>query len=743
MKSTSQTLMPSPAEINRLAGLFNAGHHAETESRARSLLELYPDSGLIWKLLSLSLHMQGKDPLPALQKTACLLPDDAGVHNNLGNALKQLGRFEDAAASYRRALKSKPDFAMAHVNLGNVLKELGQLDGAAASYRHALTVEPDFADTHNNLGTVLHDLGQLDDAEASYQRAMEIKPDNVAAFNNLANLLLNRGELMAALNLILRSLQLEEGRESRSLFVDCVKRLNFTYVEDSVRNTVIRALSEHWCRPVDLAWAGAGIVKLNPKVGGCMARVAASWPRRLAAQELYGSGGIAVVADDTLLRRILESAPVCGLEMERFLTTVRYTLLVAASDESALWDVAENVLDLYSALAQQCFINEYVFAWTDAEAMQARNLHDSLAAAMESNAQIPVLWPLAVASYFPLNTLPFAGKLLGRPWPRAVDAVLTQQIREPEVERQYRATIPRLTAIDDEVSLQVQNQYEENPYPRWIKAAPAVSTESIDDALRRNFPLSSFRSLGKNSTLDILIAGCGTGQQPIETAQRFREARLLAVDLSSTSIGYAKRKTQELGLSAIEYAQADIMKLGSLGRSFDVIESTGVLHHLADPLAGWQVLMSLLRPGGLMRLGFYSEVARRSVVLARTFIAEQGYGSSAEDIRQCRQKIMDSKIGTAFGFILKTSDFFSTSACRDLLFHVQEHQMTLAGIDVFLRKHNLQLLGFEIESNISSAYKLRFPEDPAATNLANWQIFENENPGTFIGMYQFWVQRAG
>ena len=144
-----------------------------------------------------------------------------------------------------------------------------------------------------------------------------------------------------------------------------------------------------------------------------------------------------------------------------------------------------------------------------------------------------------------------------------------------------------------------------------------------------------------------------------------------------------------------------------------------------------------------MRLGFYSEVARRSVILARTFIAEQGYGSSAEDIRQCRQKIMDLESSTSFGFILKTSDFFSTSACRDLLFHVEEHRMTLTGIDNFLREHDLQFLGFEIEPNISSAYKLRFPEDLAATNLANWQIFENENPDTFIGMYQFWVQRTG
>ena len=686
--------------------------------------------------------MQGKDPLLALQKTAYLLPDDAGAHNNLGNALKELGRYEDAAKSYLRALQLKPDFAIAHSNLGDALKELGQLDGAMVSYRRALKIEPNFADTHNNLGNVLQDLGQLDDAEASYQRAAEIKPDNVTALNNLANLLLARGELIASMNLIVRSLQIEERLESKGLFVACAMRSEFAHVDGSVRGAMIRALDGNWCRPVELAWVCMNIVKLNRNVGDCFARADAAWPQRLAAQELYGKGGIASVSDDTLLCRILELAPICGIEMERFLTMVRFTLLVTASEDNILESIEESVLNFYSTLAQQCFINEYVFARTEAEALQADRLRDSLAAAMESDARIPVLWPLAVASYFPLNSLPFSGRLLDRPWPKAVDAVLAQQIREPEVERQCRATIPRLTAIDDEVSLLVQKQYEENPYPRWIKAAPAVSPMTIDGELRRNFPLSSFRPLGKNRCLDILIAGCGTGQQPIETAQKFTGDRVLAVDLSSASLGYAKRKSLELGLSTIEYAQADIMMLGSLDRSFDVIESIGVLHHLADPLAGWRVLLSLLRPGGLMRLGFYSEAARRNIVLTRTFIAEQGYGSTAEDIRQCRQKIMDSESGTSFGSILKISDFFSTSACRDLLFHVQEHRMTLNGIDIFLREHNLQFLGFEIESNISSAYKLRFPEDQAAANLANWQIFENENPDTFIGMYQFWVQKA-
>jgi hypothetical protein len=104
---------------------------------------------------------------------------------------------------------------------------------------------------------------------------------------------------------------------------------------------------------------------------------------------------------------------------------------------------------------------------------------------------------------------------------------------------------------------------------------------------------------------------------------------------------------------------------------------------------------------------------------------------------------MDSDNIASFGVALKSGDFFSTSACRDLLFHVQEHRMTLTGIDAFLRENDLQFLGFEIDTNVLRAYKLRFPDDSAATNLGRWQIFENENPDTFIGMYQFWIQKIG
>jgi tetratricopeptide (TPR) repeat protein len=181
--------LAAPADMSRLVALFNAGRYADMESKARELVGRQPDIGIYWKALGVSLRVQGRDALPALRRAADLLPDDAEAHNNLGNALLDLGRRDEAVASYRRALRIEPRYAEAHSNLGNALRDLGQIDEAVASYRRALEINPESAGAHANLGNAMRDLGRLEDAVASYHRALAIKPGFAEAHNNLGNAL--------------------------------------------------------------------------------------------------------------------------------------------------------------------------------------------------------------------------------------------------------------------------------------------------------------------------------------------------------------------------------------------------------------------------------------------------------------------------------------------------------------------------------------------------------------------------
>jgi tetratricopeptide (TPR) repeat protein len=197
------------AEAGRLVAMINAGRFADVENMARELLERHPNSGLAWKVLGVSLKTRGRDALHALQRAVALLPDDAEARSNLGNALRDQGQLEEAAASYRRALELKPDYAGAHSNLGNVLLDLRRPDDAIASYRRALEIKPDYAQAHNNLANTLRSLGRLDEAAASYRRALALEPLYAEAYNNLGVALRDSGRLDEAAASYRRALEIK------------------------------------------------------------------------------------------------------------------------------------------------------------------------------------------------------------------------------------------------------------------------------------------------------------------------------------------------------------------------------------------------------------------------------------------------------------------------------------------------------------------------------------------------------
>ncbi len=686
---------------------------------------------------------KGEEALACFRQALVLKPDLAEAHAFMGNLLQDLGRLAEALPCYRRAIACRADFAEAHNNLGAALQEQGQVDEAMACFNQALSLKPDFAEAHFNLGTALQEQGRLEQAELELAKAIAINPRYHAALLGLSSLALAQGAYDQALAAVLAALRIEESNEARQAFVACIRQAEFVTADAEIRQLLVRALSEPWGRPRDLGAVSRSMISANPEIKACLDRAMNAWPTRLAGADLFGASGLATMAAEPLLRCLLENVQVADPAYERLLTMTRRTMLAAARHTAIAEQPEEALLSFYCALGRQCFINDFVYSATAEEQQQAVQLRLDLGAKIESANPFPVLWLAAVAAYFPLSSLPAIDTVLDRSWPQAVAALLLQQVAEPAKERGYRAGLRRLTEVDDEVSLSVQRQYEENPYPRWVKFPSGGRAYGLQEFFSRRFPHVPLRPLPAASGIDILIAGCGTGQHALSTAQQFLGARVLAVDLSATSLCYAKRKTAEIGLQNIEYAQADIMKLGSFERRFEVIESVGVLHHLADPMAGWRILLSLLKPGGMMLLGLYSELARQDIVAARQFIADRGYAATAEDIRRCRQELMSMSGDSRFKQLTARPDFFGTSECRDLLFNVQEHRTSLPAISEMLASLGLNFIGFNnLGQDAVDRYGRRFPDDKAMTDLDSWHIFEAENADVFVGMYQFWVQKT-
>ena len=165
---------------------------------------------------------------------------------------------------------------------------------------------------------------------------------------------------------------------------------------------------------------------------------------------------------------------------------------------------------------------------------------------------------------------------------------------EPTAENNLKPNLDKLENITGRVSSKVREQYEESPYPRWINLGLPLKAKRISRVVDEiELKLFCYK-IKEIENPNILVAGCGTDQHSISTAARFLGSKVLAIDLSLSSLAYSERKTDELGISNVEYMQADILALHKLDRQFNLIESTGVLHHMNNPLEGWKVLADVL-----------------------------------------------------------------------------------------------------------------------------------------------------
>jgi tetratricopeptide (TPR) repeat protein/SAM-dependent methyltransferase len=663
------------------------------------------------------------------RRAVALKPHFQDAHMNLGNSLKVLGRLEEAATCYEQVVAISPGLAAAHYNLANVFVDMRKFDAAIGAFERALAADPIYLPARQNFGTALLMLGRLDDAIAQFKMVIDARWDSSEAHLGHAIALMQQGKAQDALGILCRVLNFNPSTDAKLLFVECVTALSqYTPVAGLGRH-LIAALSDPWIRPRDIARYAVTAAISEPVT-------AAAFEQTLAAGASFKVDrlGIETLGSNRLLLAILENAEVADSNFERVLTTLRRECLQVALAEDAA--VSDALLTFACALARQCFVNEYVFSLTDDESDKVQALCERFA-----NEAPPPFTIATVAAYRSLHDIVGVDRLLRQTWPPVIEQLLTQQVRERSLELQLHDGIPRLTPIDDAISVKVQHQYEENPYPRWTKIATINKAIPFDEYMRKLLPFSPFEPTGK-ITCDILVAGCGTGQQPIETALLISNSRLLAVDLSRASLAHALRKTRELGVTTIEYGQADILNLGSLGRTFDYIIATGVLHHMADPFATWRSLAELLKPGGVMRLALYSKIATEPVLAARAFVAAKGFPRTPDGIRRARQAIMALPKVELARQVIGSGDFYSTSGCRDLLFHVHEQRFAIPQIKRAVADSGTRFLGFHIPAGIVGHYRARFPHDRLLTDLDNWHAFEIDNPRTFAGMYRFVLQKC-
>lgn len=722
------------------------------------LLQEFPNSAALRNLCGSSMMFLNDFGSAALEfkKAIDLKPDFYQCYNNLGNALSAIGKLESSIEAYHGAIKHSPQYALAHFNLGVLFKQNADLKEAAGHFYNAVRIDPTWADAQMALGVTLGELGDPGRAADCFKRAMNLSPISEQVIINLGAAQAALGEHKAALETLLQGLELnphsvaindglgrcllELKHPERAL--DCFQTVlaSDSNNDEALRNFGVALQRCHYdCesasgpilmdefrqrliyRLITNAEQFSPIVFAKP--------VMAILKKQNRIRELLEVGTrpldlfalktcVEAINDTPLIAELMTASILPDAQFERLFRELRREIssnLPFVSNEPA-------VIEFLKKLAIQSFINEYVYSENQTETLLVDKLAAEVGNDVLSGRDPKLSKLLCLSCYRPLHRFDWSDRLR---FPEEASLQQRVLLDEPRREYELKKSILLHSRINSAVSKEVRQQYEDNPYPRWVRTGLPSSQDWLGTHGAYEHALSR-KSRGQG--LRILIAGSGTGVQPIRAAVALPDAQVLAVDLSLSSLAYSKRKSEELGIHNIDYLQGDILDLGSLKDDFDIIECVGVLHHLKDPILGWRVLLKRLSPGGFMKIGLYSEIARSIIVRLREEIKQRRLGVSASEMKTFREELFSSK-DPSIVQLCRTSDLYSLSMVRDLLFHSMEHRFSIPEIEACLKELELEFCGF-IK-----------PGCEEGLDLSAWHDYEEDNPSTFAEMYQFWCRK--
>jgi SAM-dependent methyltransferase len=584
-------------------------------------------------------------------------------------------------------------------------------------------------------------LGRRDLAGAlpKIETLLKQRPRDAKLRHDLAGGLLHAGDAGRALILLSQALALDPAqRVSADMLSRQLKQITLNDATLLAPRGLTAALEVSNVDPQPLVRAAIAWVAQSDAANGGLSDILALGHRDgwdAAADAFLGrlAGGPAL---DALLWRALTRGLNTDMTVERLLVAVRRRLLC----DALAHDIAERALEpLWRALLAQVHNNEHVWP-------QSAEETDSLTALpLEAEAlktgDPAASWALILQSlYRDVESIPCIGD-------GALDAAslrpawlarfVAARLESRAGLHAFGDTIPSLGPTADQTSARVAAQYEANPYPRWQALTPPRAGAMLDQ-LKPFVPPSDLAFFHED--FDVLVPGCGTGREAVLTAFSCApHGRVLALDLSRASLSYAGLAARKYCAPQISFAQADILNLGELERRFRLIICSGVLHHLEDPLAGLRALCDRLHPDGFMRIALYSRLARGEVTRLRDTLGAD-LPRTPEAIREARARIVATHWEDLAQPFRSSTDFYSTSGCRDLFFHEREHQFTIPELRQALDAAGLAFLGFVLPPAIREAFRRWAGPGADLRDLDAWWAYEQAQPRTFSAMYTFWCR---
>ena len=720
--------------------------------------------------LAIKSHFQNdlKNAEILYKKVLDINPKNLSACNNLGIILTSLNNIKDAKKYYLKAIKINPNYADANYNIAGLYKSTGKIHDSIKYYEKTILINPNYADAYNNIGLIHFEKGENIIAKKYFEKAITIKPQSVNALNNLGIIFDTLNQYENAINCYNKVISIDKfnsnalnnaaisyskiGKEEISInyFLKVIKTeprniyflnsianmfVNLKITSDTKinQNNLYNLLlflfqndninHEDVSNHVILFSLGLNEIELENLAN--------------SDNNLINDINIQNLFNNKLFLLFLKKKLNTDLNLEIVLIKIRKEIIEALFENKK--KNLKKYLDFIIALSEQCWLNEYIFPKTEKEIKLEKRLINKI----EKDENINELEISILSCFSALKKTTSIFKRLKnfKSENKLLNQLILSQIIEPLEEENLKKSIKSYKNINDKVSKKVKMQYEENPYPRWKSCNINISQNYIkcinDDISPYILPFNE-----KIYEPDVLIAGCGTGKHAI-SASRYKDAKILAIDLSLSSLAYAKRKILDLNYKNFDFLAADILEIKNFGKKFDIIECVGTLHHMEKPILGLEALLNLLKTNGFLKIGLYSKIAREPIINFRKKLLNNNSKKKIDNIMLLRKEIIENRANDKyFKKITNSKDFYSRSNLRDLLFHVQEHQFTIGEIKEIVENYKLEFLNFIItDPLIKLKYLKNFPDDVMQNSLNNWEKFETDNPNIFNGMYQFWLKK--
>ena len=232
-------------------------------------------------------------------------------------------------------------------------------------------------------------------------------------------------------------------------------------------------------------------------------------------------------------------------------------------------------------------------------------------------------------------------------------------------------------ADNADLPAEVRAFYEQHPYP-----APAKDLEGYREGWqqgerrRAGFHLLSPIQRYRND-LEVLVAGCGTSQAA-RHAMREPASQVTAIDVSESSLQHTRELQLKYGIENLELHQLNLEQVDSLGRKFDKIVCTGVLHHLPDPDAGLRALRGVLKPDGAMQLMVYATYGRTGIYMLQEYCRILGVRALDDELTDLGATLGELPHGHPLAPLLNhAKDVRTAPALADALLHPRDRAYTV------------------------------------------------------------------